>query len=102
MKYVVGVVPPAALETVRAALEEAEITRLTISEVEVVRSGEDAPPAGFARGLRLEIAVNDDFLAPALAAFERARAAGHPTTVSVLPLEDTVRVRTGERGPEAI
>jgi nitrogen regulatory protein P-II 1 len=117
MKYVIGIVPPAALETVQAALGEAEIFRLTIAEVEVVSSGavpgaassaEMAPPdAGHARGgplraLRLEIAVNDSFLAPALDAFERARAAGHAVMVSVLPLEDAVRIRTGERGSEAI
>ncbi len=102
MKYVVGIVLPAALEMVQAGLGEAEIFRLTISEVELVRPAEEAPPGGLARGLRVEIAVNDDFLAPALAAFERARNAGHPVTVSVLPLEDAVRIRTGERGPEAI
>ena len=65
-------------------------------------SAGEAPPGGLDRGLRLEIAVNDEFLAPALAAFERARSAGHPVTMSVLPLVDTVRIRTGERGPEAI
>ncbi len=102
MKYVVGIVPPPALEMVREALESAEIYRLTISEVEVAQPADEAPPAGFARGLRLEIAVNDDFLQPALDAFAKAREAGHPTTVTVLPVEDTVRIRTGERGPEAI
>jgi nitrogen regulatory protein P-II 1 len=102
MKYVVGVVPPAALEMVQGALGEAEIFRLTISEVEVVQAVGDVPPGGLDRGLRLEIAVNDDFLAPALSAFDRARDAGHLITVSVLPLDDAVRIRTGERGPEAI
>ena len=110
MKYVVGIIPPAALEAVQTALGEAEIYRLTISEVEVVHPAEEAPPGGLARGLRLEIAVNDAFLAPALAAFEAAaevdRDGAHgshfPVQVSVLPLEDAVRIRTGEQGPEAI
>jgi nitrogen regulatory protein PII len=52
--------------------------------------------------LRVEIAVNDSFLAPALSAFDRARAAGHPVTLRVLAVEEVVRIRTGERGPEAI
>ena len=118
MKYVVGIVPPSALERVQRALGEAEIYRLTVSEVEVVRPGEMVPPSGLARGLRLEIAVNDEFLAPAVNAFEKvaaelekdrpagdARASGvtrFPIQVSVLPLESAVRIRTSERGPEAI
>lgn len=113
MKYVVGIVPPAALETVQAALGRAEIYRLTIAEVEVVSpaaaravgggaEGREPATAGLARALRLEIAVNDAFLAPALAAFESARENGFSASVSVLALEDAVRIRTGERGPEAI
>jgi len=113
VKYVIGIVPPAALEAVQSALGAAEIFRLTIAEVEVAFPAGAAPgvgserqpgspPGGLARALRLEIAVNDAFLAPALAAFESARARGHEVMVSVLPLEDAVRIRTGERGPEAI
>ena len=116
MKYVVGIVPPAALERVQSALAAAEIHRLTVSEVEVVRPSEEVPPGGWTRGIRVEIAVNDDFLAPALAAFEAARdgqragatwiggtaTSSFPIEVSVLPLDDAIRIRTGERGPEAI
>jgi len=113
MKYVVGIVPPAALETVQAALGRAEIFRLTIAEVEVAvpapprtdgagGAEPELPAGGLARALRLEIAVNDAFLAPALAAFESAREKGFSAMVSVLPLEDAVRIRTGERGREAI
>jgi nitrogen regulatory protein PII len=112
MKYVIGIVPPAALETVQAALGAAEIFRLTIAEVEVVvpaacPESASAPDrefaaGGLARALRLEVAVSDAFLAPALAAFECAREKGFSAMVSVLPLEDAVRIRTGERGREAI
>ena len=110
MNYVVGIVPPAALERVQSALGEAEIHRLTVSEVEVARPSEETPPGGWTRGIRVEIAVNDDFLAPALAAFEAARdgqwtggsTSSFPIEVSVLPLDDAMRIRTGERGPEAI
>jgi len=108
MKYVVAVIPPSALEAVQAALEAAEVYRLTISEVEVPVLGQDAPPGGLPQGLRLEIAVNDAFLAPTLAAFASAEeVAGEAgvhfqVQVSILPLEDSVRIRTGERGPEAI
>jgi nitrogen regulatory protein PII len=111
MKLVVGIIPPAALECLQAALGEAEIFRLTISEVEVVGStaaprDDDSQGPQFrgvhSRGLRVEIAVNDSFLAPALAAFDRARAAGHPLSVRVFAVEEVVRIRTGERGTEAI
>jgi len=46
MKYVVGIVPPPALEMVREALESAEIYRLTISEVEVAQPADEAPSGG--------------------------------------------------------
>ena len=55
-------------------------------------------------GVRLEIAVNENFVRPTLDALYRALKdeEGCAGTVYVLPLKDVIRIRTGERGPEAV
>ena len=103
MKYVVGVVRGSSLEKIRRALGQAGIYRLTVGEVEVFNTGEDDPLGAAERRLRLEIAVNDSFLNPALEAFKIASEGDDDTTrVTVLPVEDVVRIRTGETGQSAI
>jgi nitrogen regulatory protein PII len=58
------------------------------------------------RKVKLEIAVNESFVEPTVRAIARAAQldGGQPGDgkVLVLPLEECVRIRTGERGPEAI
>ena len=115
MRYVVGIVRASDLNRVRRALGRAGIHRLTVGEVEVLSTGSESPPDESERSLRLEIAVNDEFLAPALEAFREVRGGeegseesggvdrdGGDGCVSVLPLEDVLRIRTGERGRSAI
>ena len=101
MKFIVGTIRGRTLEKLAKALGNAGIYRLTVSEVELVSLGA-APPGADERRLRLEIAVNDEFLQPALRAFEEVRDADEPAWVSVLPLDEVVRIRTGETGNEAI
>ncbi|MEM7261095.1 MAG: P-II family nitrogen regulator [Planctomycetota bacterium] len=104
MKYVVAIVPGAALSAVTEQLGRAEIYRLTVSDVEVFDPTTSDPDSGHGR-LRLEVAVNDDFLQPAIDAF-RAVESAHPDFesfwVRVLPLDEAVRIRTGETGSGAI
>ena len=103
MKYVVGVIPSRCLDDVRRALGDGGIYRLTVGEVEVFQCGTGAPPASDERQLRLEIAVNDEFLEPAVAAFGSALAAGEGEVwISVQPLERVQRIRTDEEGSAAI
>ncbi|MCA8960835.1 MAG: P-II family nitrogen regulator [Planctomycetes bacterium] len=118
MKFVVGIVPGEALEAVTEALAREAIYRLTISEVEFIdttTAGSGSPirsdRSEESCALRLEIAVNDEFLEPALRAFrevERAFGQSEPESrsgtfwVSVLPLQDVIRIRTGETGTAAI
>jgi nitrogen regulatory protein P-II 1 len=59
------------------------------------------------RKVQLQIAVNEDFVEPTIQAIISAARTGDDGRVGdgkifVLPLEDVVRIRTGERGPEAI
>ena len=102
MKYVIGIIRGGTLEKLSRELGRGGIYRLTISEVEILDTAAASSPGEEERRLRVEIAVNDDFLAPALQAFEAVRDADETAPVSVLPLEEVVRIRTGETGREAI
>ena len=50
--------------------------------------------------VKLEIGVNEDFVEPTVAAVLQAGATAGK--LFILPIEDVVRIRTGEHGPEAI
>ncbi len=102
MKYVIGIVPASLLEEVTRLLGQGGIYRLTVGEVDVVDAERQAPPGPQQRRLRLEIAVNNEFLQTALDAFATVQAVDPRVWVSVLPLEEVLRIRTGETGREAI
>ncbi len=114
MKLVIAIVPPDRLEAVKAALAEAEVFRLTV--IDVQGSGRDQLAAssrtgdvasGLFRKVQLMIGVNDEFVEPTVNAIMRACKSSVPGQtgngkIFVLPLEDCIRIRTGERGPSAI
>lgn len=122
MKLILGLVRPERLEAVQRELAEARVFRLTIMDVQGVsldgQAGGAAPTGAAAayagvpgaprasRMVRLEVAVNEDFVEPTVRAISRAARldGGSPGDgkVLVLPLDEAVRIRTGERGPEAI
>ena len=58
------------------------------------------------RKIQLQIAVNDEFVEPTIEAIVAgARSEGGTIgdgKIFVVPLDDCIRVRTGERGPDAI
>jgi nitrogen regulatory protein P-II 1 len=115
MKLIVAVIRPEKLEAVKDALAEVQVFRLTVSDVqgfgrqkgqtEIYRGQEYT--VSLVRKVRLEIAVNEDFVEPTIGAIMRAARTGEAGKVGdgkifVLPLMDVVRIRTGERGTEAI
>jgi len=115
MKLIIAVIQPAKLEAVKDALSEVEVFRLTVSDVqgfgrqkghtEVYRGHEYT--VNLLRKVKLEIAVNEDFVEPTINAIVRAGKTGDDGRIGdgkifVLPLDDVVRIRTGERGGEAI
>jgi nitrogen regulatory protein P-II 1 len=105
MKLVTAVLAPERLDAVAAALGEAEVFRMTVTECRGVARG--GPHPELARKVRLEIAVNENFVKPTIDAIQRA---GHLSQeeqsgfgkIFVTELLDVVRIRTGERGPDAI
>lgn len=118
MKLIIAVIRPERLEAVqealRDALEEDGHYRLTVQTVEGHgrAEGEPEPIRGeplrrpTARHAQITIGVNDIHLEAALAAITGAArtSEGEPGDgkIFVLPLEECVRIRTGERGGWAI
>ena len=112
MKLVVAVVNPFKLDDVKEALKALGVHGMTVSEVqgfgrqrghtEVYRGAEYE--VEFVPKVRLEIVVDDAQADEVTNAVVDAAGTGKigDGKVWVLPVEDVVRVRTGERGSEAL
>jgi nitrogen regulatory protein P-II 1 len=115
MKLVVAIIRPEKLEDVQSALAEQDVYLMTVSDVrgcgrqrgytEVYRGTEVR--IQLIPKLKLEIAVNEAFVEATVEAIVHAARTGDTGTIGdgkifVLPLEDCVRIRTGERGSAAI
>ncbi|MCZ2344164.1 MAG: P-II family nitrogen regulator [Bacteroidales bacterium] len=115
MKLILAVIPPSKLDAVKEALSRVEVFRLTVVDVqgfgrqkgqsEVYRGHELT--VNMLRKVQLQIAVNEDFVEPTITAIVEAARTGPEGRIGdgkifILPLEDCLRIRTGERGPEAI
>lgn len=115
MKLIIAIIQPSKLEAVKEALARAEVFRLTIIDVlgcgrqkgqtEIWRGHEVT--VNLVRKVQLQIAVNEDFVEPTVKAIMEAGRTGPEGRIGdgkifVVPLEDCIRIRTGERGPEAI
>ncbi|MCU0705588.1 MAG: P-II family nitrogen regulator [Fimbriiglobus sp.] len=115
MKLILAIIQPNKLEAVKEALNKVEVFRLTVVDVqgfgrqkgqtELYRGHELT--VNMLRKVQLQIAVNEDFVEPTVNAIISAARTGPEGRIGdgkifILPLEDVVRIRTGERGPEAI
>jgi nitrogen regulatory protein P-II 1 len=112
MKLVIAVIQPHKLEDVLHELDKEEIHLRTVSNVlgcgrqkgitEVYRGRKET--GNLLKKVRLEIAVNDNFVQRAISAVMRGAKTGKigDGKIFVLDLSDCVRIRTGERGNEAI
>ncbi len=115
MKYIIAIIQPSRLEAVKESLSKVEVFRLTVSDVqgigrqkghtEVYRGHEYQ--VNLIRKVKLEIAVNEEFVEPTVEAIIKAARTGEEGKIGdgkifILPLEEVLRIRTGERGSEAI
>lgn len=112
MKYIVAIVQPDRMQEVLDLLEQREIHLLTVSNVmgrgrqrgvsEVYRGHKEA--GALLRKLKLEIAVNDDYVDVVVDAITQGAQTGRvgDGKIFILPLEETIRIRTGETGNVAI
>ena len=104
MKMIEAVVAPERLGDVKEALSRVEVFRLTVSDVTGLSKAGPADAFQPLPRVRLEIAVNENFVRPTVEAIRSAceGAEGGGGRIFVQELRDVIRVRTGERGPEAI
>ncbi len=112
MKLVIAIIQPDRLEDVKQELYRAEVNLITVSEVlghgrqmgvtEISRGAKEA--GNLLRKVRLEIAVNDNFLEPTVSAIIRGAKTGAvgDGKIFVLDLAECIRIRTEERGSTAI
>lgn len=112
MKLVTAIIKPFKLEDVKSALEAYGINGLTVSEAsgygrqrghtEVYRGAEytvDMVPK-----VRVEVLVEDDDAKAVVEVIVKSAQTGRigDGKAWTIPVEDVVRVRTGERGPDAL
>lgn len=112
MKLVVAIIQPHMLDKVKDELYKEEVNLITVDEVlghgrqkgvtEIYRGIKET--GNLLRKIRLEIAVNDNFVKRTVEAIVRGAKTGETGDgkIFVLPLEDCVRIRTEESGPIAI
>jgi nitrogen regulatory protein PII len=112
MKLVVAIVKPFKVEDVKEALREVGIAGLTVTEArgfgrqrghtEVYRGAEYQ--VDFVPKSRIEVMVDEPQLDGVVDAIVKSARTGKigDGKVAILPLEDVIRIRTGERGTEAI
>lgn len=115
MKYIVAIIRPEKLEEVQTALNHHDIYLMTVSDVR--GCGRQRGFTEQYRGqeyqvrllpkLKLEIAVNDEFVDATVEAIVHAGRSGNTGQIGdgkvfVLDLEDCIRIRTGEAGPAGI
>ena len=112
MKYIVAIIQPDRLDEVLEKLTEKEIHLVTVTSVlgrgrqkgiaEVYRSHKEA--GSLLRKVKLEIAVNDAYVRPAVDAIIEGGRTGQigDGKIFILDLEECLRIRTGETGEMAI
>ena len=112
MKLVSAIIKPFKLEEVRSALDSIGVSGMTISEVkgfgrqkghtELYRGAEYV--IDFLPKIKIEIAVTDEILDKVLDAITTAASSGKigDGKIFVSQLDQAIRIRTGEKGEEAI
>jgi len=112
MKLIVAIIQPHKLDTVKTALEAVEVNLMTVTEVlgqgrqkgvtEVYRGAKEA--GGLLKKVRLDIAVNEDFVEPTIKAITKGAHTGGvgDGKIFVLDLAECIRISSGERGSIAI
>ncbi len=112
MKMITAIIKPFKLDDVREALHQIGITGMTVEEVkgygrqkghtELYRGAEYV--VEFQPKVKVQIAVSDAQVDPAIDAICKVAATGKigDGKIFVAPLEQSIRIRTGETGEEAL
>ncbi len=112
MKLITAVIKPFRLDDVRNALSEVGVQGMTVTEVkgfgrqkghtELYRGAEYV--VDFLPKVKLEMALPDELVEAAVDAITKAAQTGKigDGKIFIQPLEETIRIRTGETGPDAV
>ena len=112
MKLIIAYIQPERLNAVKQALCSREIYKMSVTNA--LGCGRQGGYVQMYRGateevtlhkkMRLAIGVNDDYVEKTIEAIVEGARTGDigDGKIFVLPMEECVRIRTGERGPEAI
>jgi nitrogen regulatory protein P-II 1 len=112
MKKIEAIIKPFKLDEVKTALHEVGVTGMTVSEVrgfgrqkghtEVYRGAEYV--IDFLPKVKIEVVLDDALAVRAVEAIQQAARTDKigDGKIFVTPIEEAVRIRTGERGPDAV
>ena len=112
MKLITAILKPFKLDDVREALSDIGVKGVTVTEVkgfgrqkghtELYRGAEYV--VDFLPKVKVEVAVMDEMVEPAIEAITRIASTGKigDGKIFVTALEQVIRIRTGESGPDAI
>ena len=112
MKLITAIIKPHKVEETREALSEIGVAGMTVTEVkgfgrqkghtEMYRGAEYV--VDFLPKAKIEIAIDDDAVDGCVDAIRKAAATGKvgDGKIFITNLEDAIRVRSGERGPDAL
>ena len=112
MKKIEAIIKPHKLDDVKDALHEVGIQALTAIEVkgfgrqrghtELYKGAEYV--VDFLPKVKIEVVVDDELVAKVVEAIERAAKSGKigDGKIFILPVDEAIRIRTGERGVDAL
>jgi nitrogen regulatory protein P-II 2 len=112
MKLITAVVKPFKLDDVRTALSDVGVQGMTVTEVkgfgrqkghtELYRGAEYV--VDFLPKVKIELAVDDSMVEQAVEAITKAAQTGKigDGKIFISPLEEIIRIRTGETGSDAV
>jgi len=112
MKLIIAIIQPHKLDAVKQALEDVDVNLMTVTNVlgqgrqkghtEIYRGAKEA--GGLLNKVRLDIAVNEDFVEPTIKAITKGAHSGKvgDGKIFVVDLRECIRISNGERGGNAI
>jgi nitrogen regulatory protein P-II 1 len=112
MKLIIAIIQPHKLDSVKEALEDVDVNLMTVTNVlgqgrqkghtEIYRGAKEA--GGLLNKVRLDIAVNENFVEPAITAITKGAHTGDvgDGKIFVVDLAECVRISSAERGSAAI